>query len=76
MYHRRHLLFNPMNMDLPERTCAVPVGKGLVIPVMQVECSDKEAPGASVQDLHAAAKKDQDSVNSLYLKVDDTECRY
>ena len=51
-----------MNMDLPERTCAVPVGKGLVILVMQVEWSDKEAPGASVQDLHAAAKKDQDSV--------------
>jgi hypothetical protein len=29
-----------------------------------------------VQELRAAAKKDQDSVNSLYLKVDDTEYRY
>jgi hypothetical protein len=65
-----------MGEGKPERTCSVPVGKGLVIPVMLVEWSDKEAPGASVQELHAAAKKDQDSVNSLYLKVDDTEYRY
>jgi hypothetical protein len=51
-----------------ERTCTVPAGKGLVIPVMEVEQSDKEIPGASVEELTNAAKKDQDSVNSLYLK--------
>jgi hypothetical protein len=56
-----------------ERTCKVPAGKGLLIPVMEVEISDKEVPGASVEELSNAAKKDQDGVNSLYLKVDDRE---
>lgn len=59
-----------------ERTCTVPAGKGLLIPVMQVEISDKELPGASVQDLANAAKKDQDGVNSLYLMIDDKEFTY
>ena len=61
---------------ISERTCNVPVGKGLLIPVMQVEWSDKEAPGASVEELHKSAKKDQDSVNSLYLKIGDKEYKY
>ncbi len=64
------------NGGISERTCKVPVGKGLLIPVMQVEYSDKEAPNASVEDLHKAAKKDQDSVNSLYLKIGDKEYKY
>ena len=59
-----------------ERACTVPVGKGLLIPVMQVEWSDKEAPGASVEELHTSAKKDPDSVNSLYLKIGDREYTY
>lgn len=59
-----------------ERTCIVPAGKGLFIPVMQVEISDKEIPGASVEQLAESAKKDQDSVNSLYLKIDDREFNY
>lgn len=59
-----------------ERTCSIPAGKGLLIPVMQVEISDKELPGASVEDLSNAAKKDQDGVNSLYLQVDDKEYTY
>lgn len=59
-----------------ERTCEVPAGKGLLIPVMQVEWNDLETPGATIEDLHAAATKDQDSVNSLYLKLDDKEYRY
>ena len=59
-----------------ERMCTVPAGKGLVIPVMEVEQSDKELPGASVEVLTNAAKKDQDSVNSLYLKVDNEEYTY
>ena len=59
-----------------ERTCTVPAGKGLLIPVMEVEQSDKEIPGASVEELTNAAKKDQDSVNSLYLKVDNVEYNY
>jgi hypothetical protein len=56
-----------------ERTCTVPAGKGLFIPVSPFEISDKEAPTASVKDLHKIAKKDQDSVTSLYLKINDKE---
>jgi hypothetical protein len=54
-----------------ERVCEVPAGKGLLIPVMEVEISEKEVPGSTEEDLHSAATKDQDSVNSLYLKVND-----
>jgi hypothetical protein len=61
---------------LSERTCKVPAGKGLFIPVMQVEWSEKEAPGASIEELHKSAKKDQDSVNSLYLQIGDKEYKY
>jgi hypothetical protein len=53
-----------------ERTCKVPVGKGLVIPVLIVEISDKEMPGAPMEDLCKSAKEDQDKVNSLYLSID------
>jgi hypothetical protein len=53
------------------RTCKVPAGKALFIPVSPMEASDKESPGASVEQLSKSAKKDQDSVTSLYLKIDD-----
>jgi hypothetical protein len=53
--------------------CKVPAGKGLFIPVSPMEISDKEAPNTSVEDLHRIAKKDQDSVTSLYLKIGDKE---
>lgn len=58
-----------------DRTCEVPAGKGLLIPVMNFEQSDKENPGASVQDLDSITKKDQDSVNNLYLNIDGKEYR-
>ena len=50
-------------------------GKGLFIPVMVVESSDKEIPNAPVEKLRSLIK-DQDSVNSLYLKIGDTEYKY
>ncbi len=56
-----------------DRICKVPAGKGLFIPVSPFEISDKEAPNRSVEDLHKIAKKDQDSVTSLYLKIGDKE---
>lgn len=43
---------------------------------MMVEISDKEMPGASVAELAQSAKEDQDTVNSLYLKIDNTEYKY
>jgi hypothetical protein len=64
------------NGGISQRTCKVPAGKALFIPVMQVEKSDKEAPNSSVQQLDLSAKKDQDSVNSLYLKINDKEYKY
>ena len=56
-----------------DRICKLPAGKGLFIPVSPFEISDKEAPNRPVEDLHKIAKKDQDSVTSLYLKIDDKE---
>jgi hypothetical protein len=69
-----YLAYN--NGGVSERTCKVPAGKGLFIPIMQVEKSDKEAPGSSVEQLDISAKKDQDIVNSLYLKIGDKEYNY
>ena len=40
-----------------ERTCIVPEGKGVLVPVLVVEVSDKESPGASVDELHAALNR-------------------
>src|SRR5215472_17417187 len=60
-----------------QRTCKVPAGKALLIPVMQVEISKKEFPKAQTdQDLSKAATTDQNSVNSLYLKIGDKEYNY
>ena len=67
---------NHNNGGVSDRTCKVPAGKGLFIPVMPMEMSDKEAPGATGEELKLAAKEDQDSVNSLYLKIDDKEYNY
>jgi hypothetical protein len=69
-----YLSFN--NGGISQRTCKVPVGKALFIPVMQVEWSQKEAPKDTAQDLIKAATTDQDSVNSLYLKIGDKEWKY
>src|SRR5919106_3165549 len=69
-----YLAFN--NGGISERTCKVPAGKGLFIPVMQVELTEKETPGATPEQLKIAAKTDQDSVNSLYLKIGDKEYNY
>ena len=50
--------------------------KVLFIPVMQVELSEKDTPGATIEDLKLSAKTDQDSVNSLYLKIGDKEYNF
>jgi hypothetical protein len=66
----------PNNGGTSQRTCKVPAGKALFIPVMPVESSDKELPKASVADLSKSAKDDQDHVNSLYLKIGDKEYNF
>ena len=59
-----------------EKTCAIPEGLALFIPLITVEASAAENPGATITDLHEIAKDDQDSVNSLYLKINDKEFKY
>jgi hypothetical protein len=59
-----------------ERTCKVPAGKGLLIPVNQVVITEAEYPGASEQDLAESARADQDGVNSLYIAIDGREYNY
>ena len=48
------------------RTITILSGKGVLIPVMVVEVSDKERPG---EPLDVIAKTDQDSVTDLYLNI-------
>jgi hypothetical protein len=55
------------------KTCKVPAGKSVFIPVGTVQASDKEAPNASVDELNKIAKKDQDSITSLPLKIGDKQ---
>jgi hypothetical protein len=59
------------------RTCEVPAGKGLFIPIVQAEVSGKEIPNASPDVLDKNVRQDQDNVDvkSLYLKVGDKEYR-
>lgn len=52
-----------------ERECKVPAGKGILIPVLHVEFSDKEVPNASAEELSRLAKIDQDHVTSLILEI-------
>ena len=59
-----------------ERTCTIPAGLGLFIPMIEVEASTGEVPGATVQDLHQIAKTDQDNVKSLILRINSTEYSY
>ena len=52
------------------RTCEVPAGMGLLIPVMTMVATDKEYPGSSIAELARVAKADQDSVSDVSLDVD------
>jgi hypothetical protein len=59
-----------------ERTCIIPSGMGLFIPMIEVEASTGEVPFATVDELHEIAKTDQDSVKSLVLRINSTEYPY
>jgi hypothetical protein len=69
-----YLTFN--NGGGSERVCKIPAGKGLLIPIGEVEITNKDLPNATAGELKAEAKKDQDSVNSLYLKIGDKEYNF
>lgn len=54
-----------------ERTCTVPAGKAIMIPILAVECSYAEFPQLKTEaDLHKCAKDDQDTVLNVDLTVD------
>ena len=55
------------------KTCQVPAGLGLFIPIIVVEASLAESADATIDDLHKIAKNDQDHVTTLYLKINDIE---
>lgn len=69
-----YLTFN--NGGVSERVCKVSAGKGLFIPIAEVEFTNKDLPDAKPDDLKAETKRDQDSVNSLYLKIGDKEYNF
>jgi hypothetical protein len=58
------------------KTCTIPAGLGLFIPLIYVEASTGEDPDASVAKLHETAKHDQDNVNGLYLRINNKEFSY
>lgn len=56
-----------------ERTCTVPAGKAILVPVSTVECSFAEQSGTTEQELHTCAEEDQSSNPILFLSVDGRE---
>lgn len=59
------------SFSVADRICKVPFGKGLFIPVTQVEISQKESPTIKTdQGLVDEAKSDQDDVRFASLKID------
>jgi hypothetical protein len=59
-----------------ERSCKIGSGVGCFISIGDAVYSEGEKPGSTVDELHALAKKDQDNVTDLYLKIDDKEYNF
>jgi hypothetical protein len=53
--------------------CKIRAGLGIFIPIITVLASQAETRGATIDDLHIIAKRDQDGVTSLSLKINDKE---
>jgi hypothetical protein len=53
-----------------ERSCTVPSGKAILLPVSLVECSFAEGDGTTEEELRTCAKADQDLVTHIELIVD------
>jgi hypothetical protein len=57
-----------------DRTCNIPAGKAILIPINVVECSLVEMPTAKTEDeLHTCATEDESSNPGLFLSVDGKE---
>jgi hypothetical protein len=58
------------------RTCDVPIGKAILVPINVVECSFAEFPGAKTDDeLHTCAEEDESSNPGLFLSVDGNQLK-
>jgi hypothetical protein len=58
------------------RTCDIPAGKGILVPVNVVACTLVElGPGSTEEDLHTCAREDESSNPGLFLSVDGREIR-
>ena len=68
-----YLSFSREGDSQVERRCKVPGGKGIFVPTMSVEVSEKEVQDSSADHLKKIAKKDQDSVKDLSVKLDGNE---
>lgn len=55
------------------RTCTIPAGKRILIPVMTMVATEKEYPGWSVAELAEIAEWDQNNVKTLSLTIDGTK---
>jgi hypothetical protein len=69
-----YLTANPGGIST--KTCKIPSGLGVLIPIITVTASDGEVPGATPEELHDVARNDQDHVTSLYLNINGTELAY
>jgi hypothetical protein len=56
-----------------EKTCKIPAGLGLFIPVITGEFSQGESQGSTVEDLRMTAKNDQESMQNLLLSINGKE---
>lgn len=57
-----------------DRTCNIPAGKAILIPINVVECSFVELPTAKTkEELHTCATEDESSNPGLFLSVDGKE---
>jgi hypothetical protein len=57
-----------------DRTCSIPTGKAILIPINVVECSYAELPAAKTEEeLHTCATEDESSNPGLSLSVDGRE---
>jgi hypothetical protein len=52
------------------RTCDIPTGKAILVPINVVECSFAEANVKTEEELHTCAEEDESSNPGLFLSVD------
>jgi len=59
-----------------DKTCKIPAGLGLFIPILQVFSSTAEEPGATANKLNQTVTTDESRTVSLYLKINDVQYKY